>query len=56
MGFLREGLGVGLESAESVKPTALADLASTVLVALVFLTLPDLAFWTFTDLASGAKS
>ncbi len=56
MGFLCEGLGVGLLSAESVRPTALADLASMDLIASIFWTLPGLVFWTLADLASGAKS
>ncbi len=48
----RVGLGVGLSSAESVRPTALADLASIDLIDLVFWTFPDLAFATLIALAS----
>lgn len=61
MRFLRDGLGVGsrdglnvgLSSAESVKPPiGLGVLTSTDLITW---TLPDL-FWTLTDFALGAKS
>jgi hypothetical protein len=48
----RVGFGVGLSSAESVRLTALADLASIDLIVLVFWTFPDLAFATLMALAS----